>query len=415
MTAHDLAPFVTSLAIGLLVGFERERSHPRSTRQSAGSRTFALLALAGTLAATVDPWVVAAGLLVVGAVVAIGYRTTSTTDPGATTEIAAIVTYLLGVVAERDASVAVTLAIVVVVVLSAKARIHSFARDVVTDADVDDAIKFLVMAFVVLPLLPDRNVGPYGVLNPQRIWMLVLALTGISWAGYVATRALGARKGSLVAGLAGGFISASATTATMGRAARSTGRLSAPLVGAFLASIATFVQLAGILAIADPALLRRLWPALAIGAVVLAAAAWLIGRDVEAATSDGEPAGEPDVPPRPFGIAPALVLAGVLTAALLLSRWMIDVIGTGATVVAAGAAGLADAHAGSLAVATLHDEGDITITTALLGVTAAVGANTVTKCVLAFVAGGGRFGRHFAAGVIPAFGAFAAWAIVTAA
>lgn len=415
MTADDLAPFVTSLAIGLLVGFERERSHPRSTRQSAGSRTFALLALAGTLAATVDPWVVAAGLLAAGAVVAIGYRTTSTTDPGATTEIAAIVTYLLGVVAERDASVAVTLAIVVVVVLSAKARIHSFARDVVTDADVDDAIKFLVMAFVILPLLPDRNVGPYGVLNPQRIWMLVLALTGISWAGYVATRALGARKGSLVAGLAGGFISASATTATMGRAARSTDRLTAPLAGAFLASIATFVQLAGILAIADPALLRRLWPALAIGAVVLAAAAWLISRDVEVATSDGELAGEPDVPPRPFGIAPALVLAGVLTAALLLSRWMIDVIGTGATVVAAGAAGLADAHAGSLAVATLHDEGDITITTALLGVTAAVGANTVTKCVLAFVAGGGRFGRRFAAGVIPAFGAFAAWAIVTAA
>jgi uncharacterized membrane protein (DUF4010 family) len=411
MTAHDLAPFVTSLAIGLLLGFERERSHPAATRQAAGSRTFALVALAGTLAATIDPWVVAAGMLAVGAVVAIGYRTTSETDPGATTEIAVVVTYLLGVLAERDTSVAVTLAIIVVVILSAKSRLHTFARDVVTDADVDDAIKFLVMAFVVLPLLPDRSLGPYDVLNPQRIWLLVLALTGISWAGYVATRAFGARRGALVAGLAGGFISASATTATMGRTARSTSRVGAPLQGALVASIATFVQLAGIIAIADPSLLTHLWPALLAGAITLGSITLVIGVRDESSDADAEILSAV----RPFGIWPALMLAGVLTSALLVSRWMIDVIGTGASVVAAGAAGLADAHAGALAVATLHDQGQLATTTALFGITAALGTNTFVKCVLAFVAGGADFGRRFAVGVVAAFAVFVAVVVVTTA
>jgi uncharacterized membrane protein (DUF4010 family) len=108
------------------------------------------------------------------------------------------------------------------------------------------------------------------------------------------------------------------------------------------------------------------------------------------------------------------VLAGVLTAALLLGRWVVDVIGPQATLVASGAAGLADAHAGALAAATLHNRGQIDMAAALYAVGAALSTNTVVKCVLALTAGGRRFAIRFAAGIVPAFGAFLATLVVIA-
>ncbi|TPW12893.1 MAG: hypothetical protein FD127_2373, partial [Acidimicrobiaceae bacterium] len=331
------------------------------------------------------------------------------------TEIAGLATYLLGALAWTDAALAAGIAIILIVLLASKGRIHSFARDMLSDADVDDAIKFLVMAFVVLPLLPDREMGPYGVLNPERIWQLVLALTAISWVGYVATRSLGSRRGLLITGLAGGFISASITTASMGRISRTSGRLAAPLGGAYLASVATFVQLAGIIAVADAELLAHLWPAIvAGGSVLVVVVAVTLTRGAATVGADHSP--DPDrAVDRPFGVRPALVLAGVLTTAVFVGRWVADVIGPNATVLAAGAAGLADSQAGALAAATLHEQGELQLTAALLGVGAAVCTNTVVKCVLAFTVGGRRFGMRFSAGAIPAFALFLGVLGVTAA
>ena len=427
MTVHGMLPFVSALAIGLLLGFERERSHGTDVHQMAGSRTFALLALCGALAASFHPWVIAAGVLAVGGLVAVGYRRTSEHDPGATTEVAALVTFLLGALAWSQAGLAAAIAITMIVLLAAKGRIHSFARDIVTDTDVEDVIKLLVMAFVVLPLLPNRSVGPYGVLNPQKIWQLVLALTGISWVGYVATRMLGPRRGLLITGLAGGFISASATTASMARLSKSPDQARVAVAGASLASMATFVQLAGIIAIADSRLLAKLWPALLVGALVMAAVAgfWVHrsthARDAGPQPEKGaEPAEgtEPDTAAgpttHPFGLRPALVLAAVLTLAVLVGRWVVDVIGPQATVLASGAAGFADAHAGALAAATLYHEGQIGAGAALAGIGTAVATNTVLKCILAFVAGGRNFGWRFTPGILVVIGLFLTTLALTA-
>ncbi|MFM2070437.1 MAG: hypothetical protein RLZZ623_700 [Actinomycetota bacterium] len=410
---HDMLPFASSLAIGLLLGFERERSHEAGVRQMAGSRTFALLALCGALAASLDPWVIAAGALAVGALVAVGYRRTSDDDPGATTEVAALVTFLLGALTWSHAGLSASIAITVIVLLATKGRIHSFAREVVSDTDVEDVIKLLVMAFIVLPLLPNRSVGPYGVLNPQKIWQLVLALTGISWAGYVATRVLGPRRGLLITGLAGGFISASATTASMARLSRSANHARVAVAGASLASLATFVQLAGIIAVADARLLGRLWPALLVGAVAMAAvAAFWVRRSIHAgeAAPEGENCAQADetavATTHPFGLRPALVLAAVLTFAVLVGRWLVDVIGPQATLLASGAAGFADAHAGAIAAATLYHDDQIEARTALLGIGVAVATNTVLKGVLAFAAGGRTFGWRFTPGMVVVIGLF---------
>lgn len=415
-----MLPYVTALAIGLLIGLERERSHPDRGEATAGSRTFALLGLAGALAASVDAWVVAAGVLGAAALLTVGYVRSSRDDPGATTELAALATFLVGAVAWADQGVAAAVALAVLVLLISKDRIHSFARDVVSDTEMTDAVRFLVMALVVLPLLPDRDVGPYGALNPARIWQLVLALSGISWVGYIATRALGAARGPLVTGLAGGFVSASATTASMGRLARRPAQRRVAVAGAYLASVATFVQLAGIVAVADRTLLRRLWPALVGGAAVLVLRAVVVvlrGRHPRG-TDSARDESVTDVKPsagRPFALAPALLLAGVLTLALLGGRWIVDVVGERATVLASAAAGLADAHAGALTAATLHHQGEISTSVGLFGVAGAVATNTCVKCVLAFVAGGRRFGASVSAGLLPAVGVFLALVAIAAA
>ena len=131
MSWPQLQPFLIALAIGLLLGFERERSHNR--RIPAGSRSFALLALLGTITASFGAWAVVAGLAAIGALMALAYFRTNSDDPGTTTEIAALVTYLLGALAYSRPALAVALAVLSVGLLVSKNRIHRFVRDVVTE------------------------------------------------------------------------------------------------------------------------------------------------------------------------------------------------------------------------------------------------------------------------------------------
>ncbi|AKK27300.1 DUF4010 domain-containing protein [Mycobacterium sp. EPa45] len=409
MDLQQIEPFLVALAIGLLLGFERERSHIR--RLPAGSRSFALLSLVGAVAASFNAWTLVAGMLAVGALLALAYLRSSRDDPGTTTEIAAMVAYLLGALAYTRPALAVALAVIVTVLLVSKSRIHRFAREIVSEIEVEDAIKFFVVAFVILPMLPDRQIGPYGVLNPAKVWLLVVLLTGIGWVGYIGVRALGPRRGLLITGLAGGFVSASATTASMGRAARTSAGLRAPLAGALLASGATFVQLLLVIAVVDVDVLRRLWLPVTAAAVVLFGVALAVYRSAsKSQRRDPAPAGdtaddadtadaESKPPPRPFALRPALILTAVLTVALLVGRWGADVLGPQGAVLAAFAAGLADAHAGSVAAASLAAKGDITVDTALIAVTAALGSNLLVKIALAFTAGGRRFGLGFLAGM----------------
>lgn len=411
MEWQQFEPFLVALAIGLLLGLERERSDNRTL--PAGSRSFALLSLVGAVAASIDISAVAAGSIGVAALMALAYFRTSKDDAGTTTEIAALVAYLLGALAYTRPAQAVALAVVVVVLLVSKARIHHFARDVISEVELEDAIKFFVVAFVILPLLPNQPIGPYGVLNPSRVWMLVVLLTGIGWVGYIGVRALGPQRGLLVTGMAGGFVSASATTASMGRLSRTEAGLRAPLAAALVASLATFVQLVIVIGVVDVDVLRRLWPPVLAGAVVLAGVAAFVYRGAVRGTADGDEAPEGPAS-RPFALRPALLLATVLTLALLVSRWAADALGSNGLVLAALAAGLADAHAGAIAAATLSAKGEVSVDAALIAIAAALGSNLVVKALLAFTAGGRRFGVGFLAGIAAptvVFGAAMAMAV----
>jgi uncharacterized membrane protein (DUF4010 family) len=227
----------------------------------------------------------------------------------------------------------------------------------------------------------------------------VVLLTGIGWLGYIGVRALGPQRGLLVTGLAGGFVSASATTASMGRLSKTETGLRASLASALVASLATFVQLLLVIGVVDVEVLRRLWPPVLAGALVLVGVAAFVyrggTRPDQAAAEHQDSPDERTV--RPFALRPALALATVLTLALLVSRWAADMLGPNGLVLATFAAGLADAHAGAVAAASLAAKGDVTVDAALIGVAAALGSNLLVKVILAFASGGRRFGLAFLA------------------
>ncbi|WP_439657797.1 MgtC/SapB family protein [Lentzea sp. HUAS TT2] len=397
-TAVALGHLATALAIGLLLGVEREHDNARDSTRPAGSRTFPLIALAGAISAALSPVALGVALVAVAALVIAWYL--RTTEPGATTEIAAIATFLLGALAWSRPELAVPVGVAAAALLAAKRPLHTFARKVISDQDVRDAMILFVVAFVVLPLLPNRPLGPYGVLNPARVWWLVIAVTVIGWAGYVAARAFGERWGLLVTGFAGGFVSGSATTAVMARKYRVVGTAAFP--GAVAVNLATLAQILAVTAVASPPVALRLLPPIGAGMVVLLAeVAWLVWRTKPADAPNDEP-----VVSRPMSLKAALSLAAVLVLFLVATRAAAEWLGGGGVVAASAIGGLADAHAASIAAASLAPQ-SIPVHTAVLACGAALATNTVVKLVLATVTGGPRFALRLGAWLAPVVAAVA--------
>lgn len=411
MTA--LAHFATALAIGLLLGLEREHSTAEEPFRPAGSRTFPLLAVTGAISAAVGPAVLIAALTVTSLLVVAWYvlavRSSTEAEAGATTEVAAIVTVLLGGLTWNHPTWAVPIAVAVVALLAAKRPLHHFAIRLVTDADIADAVRLFVVAFVIYPLLPDRPMGPYGALNPSQIWLLVIAIVVIGWAGYVAARALGESQGLLVVGFLGGFISASATTLVLARKSVR-GVPSTVLPAVLAASVATLVQLIAVTAVANPSVALQLLPAAIAGALTLTAEtaglAWWVRRS-EHTAQRGEPAHQDagtEAPVeleaagfhRPLALRTALSLALLLVLLLLATRAAADLLGDRGVLVTAFVGGLPDAHAASVAAATMAGS-TVPTRVAVLAVATALLSNTLVKLVLAAAAGGLRLALELGA------------------
>ncbi len=385
-------------ALGLLVGAERERSGHRA----AGIRTFTLASVLGCVATFVPWWIGVPLVAVIGVLVVVGYAVTRERDAGMTTEVALMLSVGLGALAHSEPALAVAIAVGMTALLISKERLHRFIRTTVTDLERTDALKFLVAAFIVLPLLPDRPIGPYGVLNPRGLWLLVVLITGIGWLGYAGTRLLGPARGLLVAGLAGGFVSGIATTGAMGSRSRHPGRAGAALAGALMASVSTLLLVTILLFVVAPSLAVSLVPGTALGALALTAEAWWLERRERTAPNDGAgQAAAAVVEGRPFELLPALVLSAVLTTVLLATNWLTDLLGSAGAVLVASVGGLADSHGTSVAIATLANHGSISETVAVASIAAALGTNTLVKLVAALT-GGPWFAARVAVWLAPA-------------
>jgi uncharacterized membrane protein (DUF4010 family) len=310
--------------------------------------------------------------------------------------MALLTTFLLGALAIREPALASGLAVAVAILLAARTRLHRFVRRALTEQELHDALLFAACALVVLPLTPDRPVGPFGVLNPRTLWKLAVIVMGISAAGYVAQRLWGPRLGLPLAGFASGFISSAATIGAMGRRAlKSPGLRRAAVAGAVLSTVATFVQMTLVLYATSPATLRAVAVPLLLGGLSAVGYGVLFALRLARIRTEGERPGG-----RAFDLKTSLLFAGTVclvlyAAAAAQERW-----GGSGLLPAVALAGFADAHAAAISAASLVAAGKLAAPDAVLPILAALSTNTVTKAVVAVTAGRGRFAAQTIPGLL---------------
>jgi uncharacterized membrane protein (DUF4010 family) len=395
-----------ALGIGLLIGAERERRKGEGpARSPAGIRTFAVTSLAGAVSFIAGGEVLfavaTAGVIVLTTV---AYWRGHEDDPGLTTEIALIVTALLGGLSMQQPALAGGLSVTVAVLLASRTPLHSFVRTVLTEDELKDALIFAGSTLVVLPLVPDRPMGPYGALNPHSIWILVILVMAISAAGYITVRTFGARFGLPIAGLASGFISSTATIGAMGaRVAKAPEVLAAGVAGAVLSTIATIVQMALVLAATSMTTLRTLSiPLICAGSAAVVYGIVFAIRALRQKTEGEAQSG------RAFSLSTALVFALTLSSILVASAALGEWFGETGIIVVATLAGFVDTHSAAISVASLVASGKMSAADAVFPILAGLSTNTISKMFLAGISGG----RSFALRVIPGLivVALAAWA-----
>lgn len=393
-----LYAFLAAFGGGLLVGIERERDQGTAAeRSAAGVRTYTLAAVSGIVAALLGTVAVAVGIAATAALAYASYQRSRDHDPGLTSEVTLVLVFLLGALAHTQAQLAAALFVATAILLESKQALHRFTRQVLTDAELGDLLLLAASALIVLPLLPDRTIDPFDVLNPRMLWLLVVLVMAINAAGYIALRALGARRGLLLAGFLGGFVSSTATIGGMGQRAHASPATRRPAVAAaLLSNVPTVIQLGVVIGALAPSLLRALLPALAAGGVAAALVALYYGLRARG----GEDGDGPKVAARPFDFRHALLFAAIMAAALLLSAVLYRWIGDGGVVIAAAAAALADVHAAAASIGQLSAQSGLLPQQALLALGAAFFANSVVKCVVAFGSGGAAFGRPLLFGLL---------------
>lgn len=310
----------SALIIGLLIGIERGwhlRTRDAGSRV-AGIRTFTLLGLAGGLAGMLgakgQPLMGGTIVAASAAVLVLGYANTLRERHDATTAVAALVTLTIGLLAGLGSiGLAIAAGAVVVLVLAMRTELHGFV-DRLDEADVKALARFAVIALGVLPFLPNRDLGPYDAWNPWQLWWVVVLVTGFSFAGYVANRIFGARKGTIATAIIGGAYSSTAVTQSLAQRLGSKDAGGAEAAGIALASAVMYLRVIVLIALLAS---RILWPFIVVvtpALIVAWAAGWILYR--KASSCEG-----PSPPGNPIALGPALGFLLFVAVAAVIARW----------------------------------------------------------------------------------------------
>jgi uncharacterized membrane protein (DUF4010 family) len=396
--APALERVLVALLVGVLIGLDRERAEARKARrQFAGVRTFPLIALAGALPALlldrIGPALLVVSFLAVAAVTVVSYqRSSAGGDVGATTEVAAMATFLLGVLAGvGEVIIAGATGVAVAVLLVAKPRLEAFSQ-ALSQTELEAVLELAVISVIVLPLVPNKGYGPWNALNPFEIWLVVVLVSGVGFAGFVAMRLLGAKRGIPLAGLVGSLVSSTAVTVSMASESRlGRGLAKVTAAAAILASSVMGIRVVLLTGAVDIGIVPRLVPVVAVMTVVGAAAAWWLLRD-----SGPAPAASAETKlSNPFSLMAAVAFGVGYALVLLLVRASEQYLGTRGLFVAAGVSGIGDVDAIAIACARLGPSVDGWRDPAA-AVTIALVTNTFAKLGIALSMGGQRFRRYVA-------------------
>ena len=399
LPANSAVALATALGIGLLIGAERERRKGAGPgRDAAGIRTFSIVGLMGAVAQLLgSPILTAVVVALVGLHALQSYRRNNRDDPGLTTEIALILTCMLGVMAVPAPAVAAAAGIALAGLLVSRDHLHGFVKRVLTEQELDDVIVLGAILLVVLPLAPDQFIGPLDAINPRQVMKFIVLVMLIGAIGHIAMRLPGQRQGLLLAGFAAGFISSTATVYQMAQLSRDPAQQDGrPLTAAVASCASTYIQLALLVLSVSPALLATLLPSMAAGMLVILGQIALLARSQQTlpATSMPQPGGHA------FSLKMSFGLAGAILLVTLLATFLHRQFGAGGALAGAAAAGLADTHSPTASLLNLMKNGVLSIDEARIGILAAFTTNALTKAVVAIVGGTRDYATKLVAGVL---------------
>jgi uncharacterized membrane protein (DUF4010 family) len=375
---QELAGFAVTLALSLLIGFEREEQRPDDpTGFFGGIRTFPLIGLGGFLLVEVFSSAVpfAVGLLVLGLLLTVSHwASVRANELGLTTEVAALLTYSLGAAAAKQSYwLALAVGVVAVILLHEKRTLEGLATRVPPE-ELRTLLRFLLLTAVILPAVPNRAFTAYEI-NPFTIWLVVVAVCGVSYASYLLQQRLGDRA-LLLSGILGGAYSSTVTSVVLARQSKSGRHKPRAYAGAIVAATGVmYLRLWILVALFAPALGRELtalfW-GLGLGTIALGAGTSWLGRD-RRRRDDGT-----HVPVNPLELSSAFTFAAIFLAMLVATRLVSERFGGTGVLVMAGVMGAADVDPFILGL-TQQLGTAVTLETAALAVVIAAATNNLMK------------------------------------
>ncbi|MGL6160906.1 MgtC/SapB family protein [Microbulbifer sp.] len=393
--SESLVAFGIALGLGLLIGLQRERTADRL----GGIRTFPLIALFGALAARLSdiqdiPWLVPTGLLCMTVLILLGNLERlrgEEESTGITTEVSALLMYVLGaLLVLGELTVAVVIGGTIAVLLHLKPSMHAFAERL-PEQDLRAIMQFALISMIILPVLPNRTFGPYDVLNPFKIWLLVVLIVGIGLGGYGAYKLVGARAGTLLSGLIGGLISSTATTVSYARRAKlEKGMAGLAALVILIASTSMFIRMFVEITVVAPRVSAVLLPPLAALLLISVVTCAFGYRFSE------HHASEMPTQSNPAELSAALVFGALYALVTLAVAAAKDYFGSRGIYVVALISGFTDVDAITLSTANLAGDGLLEPSTAWRAMVIATLANLVFKAGAAAALGGRTLFRRVA-------------------
>lgn len=378
---------IIAMVFGFAIGLQREMKilYENKKHDFGGARTFSMIGLIGYISAWLNlhvPFFLLTASLILGALLITAYIINSSeAENGITTEISALVTFFAAaMLAYEKATLAVFVAIVVLFILNSKDKITEYAK-VIEKKDLSAAIIFAMMTFVVLPILPDKPIDPWGYFNLHNIWLMVILVAGISFFGYIAVRMVGTTKGIGLTGLFGGLASSTAVTLSLGRQGKNSPALSKNLsIGISLACSIMLVRVFFEMYVINPELANRL-----LTPVIVATLAGYCFIAYLIFTAKKETVIHETTFKNPFKISEALMLGLIFGIVIALIKFANYTFGDSGVYIVSFIAGSADVDAVVLSVTSFAQTGMSSITV-LNSVVLAIVANSITKfAIVAFL------------------------------
>ncbi len=400
-STQSIYAYFIAVLLGFLIGLDRERKREDSGSIFAGIRTFPLIALFGTvigqLSQITSIWLIPTALISFGSLLLLAYwRSSAGESVGGTTEVTALVAFALGVFAGlNEFVVALAGAVIVTAVLSLKDELRILSGSI-TRADLFAIVQFAAVSLVILPIVPNENLGPWGVWNPRTIWLLVVLISGISFIGYLLSKVIRMERSIGLSGLIGGIASSTAVTLSFSERSKSNEGLSMTFaVGVLVATAVSIGRLMALIGVVNRDLLMTVLPSLLSYSLICALGSWIIHRFSQRRQIEGAKLSNP------FELKTAFTFALLFAAILLITKAAEVYLGNQGLYIASALSGFTQLDAITLSIARQSNTGLVS-NVALQALTIALAANSLFKASLTFSLGTKSFAKTVTAVLVPA-------------